>query len=150
MRGASIFAAIGLIAFSFTVGCASSTQGTKLDASKVSSIQRGVSTRAQIEEMFGAPMNISLMGDGRRQMMYSFTESNHHVKGTTFIPIAGAFMGGSEGTVHHQQLQVILTKADVVEDYVMNDGTSNIDHSRNGFGGSSTSSTPVATPAAAR
>ena len=30
-------------------------------------------------------------------------------------------MGGSEGTNHHQQLQIMLTKADIVEDYVLSE-----------------------------
>jgi outer membrane protein assembly factor BamE (lipoprotein component of BamABCDE complex) len=124
------------------VGCASSTNGTKLNATQVSQIKKGVTTRAEVEQMFGPPTHISLMGDGKRMMLYHFTESSHHVKGTSFIPIAGAFMGGTEGTVHQQQLQVVLTKSEVVEDYVFNDGTSKHDVSE-GFGTASSSSTPV-------
>jgi hypothetical protein len=116
--------------------------GTKIDPIKVESIKKGVTTRSDIEQMFGAPMNVSIMGDGRRTMMYHYSETDTHVKGTTFIPVVGPFMGGSEGTTHNQQLQVILTKADVVEDYVMNDGKPKIDVS-NGFGHSSVNSTPA-------
>jgi outer membrane protein assembly factor BamE (lipoprotein component of BamABCDE complex) len=130
------------LALCLVAGCASSSYGTKLDKNKVAQIQKGVTTRAEVEQMLGQPENVSLMGDGRRMMMYSYTESNAHVKGTSFIPIAGAFMGGSEGTMHHQQLQVVLNKNDVVEDYVMNDGMKNLDHS-SGFGRESMTATPA-------
>ncbi len=128
------------------IGCASSSHGTKIEESRVSEIQKGVTTRAQIQQMFGQPMNVSLMGDGRRMMVYSYTQSDTHVKGTSFIPFAGAYMGGSEGTTEHQQLQIVLNKADVVEDYELSSGTNNLDHSNHGFS-SSVSSTPAAPPA---
>ncbi len=97
--------------------------------------------------MFGPPDSLTLMGDGRRMMMYAYTSSDTHVKGTSFIPYAGAFIGGSEGKTETQQLQIILTSADVVQDYVFNDGTRNIDVSQHGFS-SSVSSTPAQSAAA--
>ncbi|MEA2708916.1 MAG: hypothetical protein QOF78_1517 [Phycisphaerales bacterium] len=136
------------------IGCASTSSGTKMETTQVSKIERGVTTRAQIEQMFGPCGSITLMGDGRRMMLYSYHETDTHVKGTTFIPFAGAWMGGSEGTTRSQQLQVILTRADVVEDFVMNDGTTKMDYSHNPLGQTRMTSTPqaipVATPAAGR
>jgi outer membrane protein assembly factor BamE (lipoprotein component of BamABCDE complex) len=136
-------AVIVLIAASalFAGGCASSSYGTKLDNNKVTQIQKGVTTRAQVEQMFGSPVNISLMGDGRRTMMYSYTESNTHADGTNFIPVYNMFHHSASGTTHNQQLQVILTKADIVEDYVFNDGTNNVNYN-SGIGQTSVSSTP--------
>jgi outer membrane protein assembly factor BamE (lipoprotein component of BamABCDE complex) len=149
MRGISVLASAFLAVAIFGGGCASTSHGTKIDTQNVSKIEKGVTTRAEVEQMFGSPMNVSLMGDGRRSMTYHYMESDTKVKGTSFIPIAGAFMGGSKGKMRTQQLQVILTKDEVVEDYVMNDGTSNVDHST-GFGRHSMTSTPVATPASAK
>lgn len=149
MRGISVLASAFLSVAIFGGGCASTSHGTKIDTQNVSRIEKGVTTRAEVEQMFGPPMNVGLMGDGRRSMMYQYMETDTKVKGTSFIPFAGPFMGGSKGTTRTQQLQVILTKDEVVEDYVMNDGTSKIDHS-SGFGRHSMTSTPVATPASAK
>lgn len=128
------FASLSMVAvLGSTSGCASNSSGTKMDQAQIGQIQKGVTTRAQIEKMFGPPDTMSLMGDGRRMMLYSYTSTDTHVKGTSFIPYAGIFMSGSEGKTEHQQLQVILTSNDVVQDYVFSDGTRNIDVSDNGF-----------------
>lgn len=124
-------------------GCASSSHGTKIDNDKVSRIEKGATTRAEVEQMFGPPTHTSLMGDGRRMMTYQYMESKQQVKGQSFIPVAGAFMGGTKGTMRTQQLQVVLGKDNVVEDYELNDGTNNME-STHGFGRATMSSSPAA------
>ena len=101
----------------FVVGCAS--YGNKIEVSKLDQIKKGVTTRAEVEALFGLPMNTSLLGDGRRMMLYNYHESQ--VKGQTFIPYAGAFMGGSRS--RNQSLQIVLSKDNVVQDFEFNDTT---------------------------
>jgi outer membrane protein assembly factor BamE (lipoprotein component of BamABCDE complex) len=115
-------------------GCYSSSSGTPIDAQKVSGIQKGVTTRSQVEGMLGQPTNVSMLGDGRRMMMYSHMEVDAHAKPTSYIPVVNMFNHGATGEQHSQTLQVILDKNDVVQDYEFNDSVKNIDSS-GGIGG---------------
>lgn len=51
---------------------ASQTYGTKIDPVAISKIKKGVTTRAEIETLFGTSQHIALMGDGGRMMLYSY------------------------------------------------------------------------------
>jgi outer membrane protein assembly factor BamE (lipoprotein component of BamABCDE complex) len=134
---------------SLSFGCASSSHGTKIDDNKVSQIQKGVTTRAEVEQLLGRPAQTSLTGNGGRMMLYQYSESKQQVKATSFIPIAGAFMGGTTGTMRMQQLQIVLNKDNVVEDLEMNDGTNNMDSSH-GFGRATMSSSPTPASSSAK
>lgn len=142
MRNRFGLCAAAMVAVCLAGGCASSSHGTKIDNDKVSQIQKGSTTKEEVVQMFGPPMHSSLMGDGRRMMMYHYTESKQQVKGQSFIPVAGAFMGGSKGTIRQQQLQIVLNKDNVVEDFELNDGTNNVE-TNTGFGRASTTSSPA-------
>lgn len=106
---------LGLMTAFFLLGCASS--GTKIDRANVDQIKKGVTTRNDLEKMFGPPMNVGLMGDGRRSLIFQFTEAQ--IKGTSFIPYAGPFMGGR--TMRMQTLQVILDQNNIVQDFEFSD-----------------------------
>jgi hypothetical protein len=122
-------------------GCASSSSGTKIDQSNVDRIQKGVTTRTQMEQMFGTPDNITIMGDGsgRRMATWNHIESDAHVKGTSFIPVVGMFAGGTEGTTTHESLQATY-REDVVEDYQYSSGGQNTDVTNGPFGSTAHSS----------
>lgn len=130
------------------LGCFSSSAGNRFDPNKVSTIQRHVTTRAQIEAMFGTPTSVALMGDGRRSMLYTHVDTETQVKGTTFIPVVGAFAGGATGKQRIQTLQVILGKDNVVDDYEFNNSTQDID-TNTGLSGAHTTITqsPTTQPA---
>lgn len=135
------------ISFSFLAylcGCYSSSTGTKMDTNQVSKIEKGKTTRKEVEAMLGTPSHVAMMAEGRRVMTYHFNETNARVKGQSFIPFYGAFGGGSKMDSHQQALQINLDKNGIVEDYEFNDNTSNTDVSHNAFGGSSVTSTPAA------
>ncbi len=141
-------------------GCASSTMqvGTPIDPGKVSQIEKGVTTRAQVEAMFGQASGTSLLGSGRRIATYSSINSTGeaHVTAANFIPIAGAFVPvHGTGTSRVQQLQIIYTAQDVVEDYSYSDNASQTTTTAGAFTGfdlqtrsSPTSTTPA--PAASQ
>lgn len=104
-------ASIGLIS-----GCAST--GEKMDSNKIQQIQKGVTTRTQLETLLGPPRHVDILSDGRRRLFYMFY--NNQAKAENFIPfIGGRLVGGSTG--ERQELQVILGKNNVVEDYEFSD-----------------------------
>ena len=72
-------------------GCAST--GTNFDQSKVSQIKKGETTEADVIQMFGQPENRSVNSDGIVSLTWMYHESK--VKGQSFIPYAGTFMGGT-------------------------------------------------------
>jgi hypothetical protein len=73
------------------LGCAS--VGTNFNSSKVASIKKGETTEPALIEMFGKPQQISSNSEDERVLTWIYSES--HVKGETFIPFAGGFVGGA-------------------------------------------------------
>lgn len=74
-------------------GCAAS--GVKVTDAHMSSLKPGETTEAQVVQSFGAPTIRTRMGDGSTMVIYSYYEAK--VRPETFIPFAGAFIGGSDG-----------------------------------------------------
>jgi outer membrane protein assembly factor BamE (lipoprotein component of BamABCDE complex) len=97
-------------------GCASA--GVKVDSNAVAKIQKGVTTKAEVLALLGAPMTDTLAGDGREFMLWSYAHTQ--MKGATFIPVVGMFAGGSNTKM--TTCQVILNKDKVVEDMLLSDG----------------------------
>lgn len=110
----TIHASILTLALLALLGCASA--GVKIDRSATENIRKGVTTKAQVIALLGAPSSDSLTGDGREMMIWSYAHTR--VKGTTFIPVAGIFVGGSNTRL--TTFQVILTKGKIVEDFLWN------------------------------
>ncbi|MCA1977635.1 MAG: hypothetical protein LDL19_00205 [Thiobacillus sp.] len=81
-----------ILAVTLIAGCASS--GVKVDQSKVSAFERGVTTRAQIETALGRPTSAMVMRDGKTVLTYTF--ANAQVRPESFIPIVGMFAGGTD------------------------------------------------------
>ncbi len=105
-------------------GCtATQTNGVKLDPNAVARIQKGVTTRAEVESLLGQPMTMAMADRGRRIMVYHFTESAGRSKPQSYIPVVGLFAGATEGTSRTQMLQIFLDGRNVVEDYEFSDRT---------------------------
>jgi outer membrane protein assembly factor BamE (lipoprotein component of BamABCDE complex) len=98
-------------------GCASSV-GRQIDLSQVTRIEKGKTTKAELLQMFGSPMSVALMGDGKEALIWHYTTSK--VKGSTFIPVVGMMSGGADTQM--TMLQVILNKEKVVDDFTHNVG----------------------------
>lgn len=92
------------------VGCASS--GTNFDSRKVTDIHKGETTEPQLVAMFGKPNMRGVNSETGTTLTWIYVEAR--AKGETFIPLAGAFVGGvksktksliislnQEGTVDH-------------------------------------------------
>jgi outer membrane protein assembly factor BamE (lipoprotein component of BamABCDE complex) len=72
-------------------GCTST--GNNFDESKLSQIKKGETTEADLVKMFGPPEGRSVNSEGITTLNWTYTEAT--VKGESFIPYAGAFMGGA-------------------------------------------------------
>lgn len=98
-------------------GCASA--GNNFDESKVSQIKKGDTTEADLVKLFGPPANRAINGEGVTTLTWMYAEAN--VKAESFIPYAGAFMGGTRGS--NKSLSVTLV-ADRVTGYTFSGGGS--------------------------
>ena len=75
----------------FAMSCASA--GNNFDESKISQIKKGETTEADLVGMFGAPQNRSVNSDSGLTLTWIYSEAR--VKGESFIPYAGPFLGGT-------------------------------------------------------
>jgi hypothetical protein len=76
----------------FAASCAS--VGNNFDDSKISDIKKGQTTEADLVKMFGDPQNRMMNSDTGLTLTWIYSEAK--VKGESFIPYAGAFMGGTK------------------------------------------------------
>lgn len=114
-----------IVGIFFLAGCASTNScGIKLDRNKVSQIQKGVTTLAEVEVLFGGPPECSQsIPDGRRAMSYGFVETSSTPTPETYI--FGPFVNDTKVQTTIQTLTIIVNKADIVEDYTFKDDTRN-------------------------
>jgi outer membrane protein assembly factor BamE (lipoprotein component of BamABCDE complex) len=103
-----LFASLTALLFS---GCATTfEQGAQISTNQVSSIVKGVTTRPQIEAMFGTPDATFITPNGGRGVMYNHVEST----GSGF----GLF---AKSTVKQKVLQIVFRSDGKVEDFDYND-----------------------------
>lgn len=93
---------ISVAAVILIIGCAST--GNNFDESKVTQIKKGVTTEPELIQMFGPPETRGVNSEGQVNLTWSYTEAR--VKGESFIPYAGVFMGGTKSA--HKMLMVSL------------------------------------------
>jgi hypothetical protein len=87
-------------------GCASS--GNNFDESKISAIKKGVTTETDLVQWFGEPQNRSVNSESIVSLNWTYAEAR--VKAESFIPYAGAFMGGGKSKVKSLQVQIADNK----------------------------------------
>lgn len=97
----------------FSTGCMS--HGTKVEASKVDKIEKGVTTRAEVEQMLGPADSVFVHPDasGKRTMQYFGQQSQ--VKAQSFIPGYNMFASGAK--TQRQNLQILIGSDGKVLDY---------------------------------
>jgi outer membrane protein assembly factor BamE (lipoprotein component of BamABCDE complex) len=96
-------------------GC--SSVGTPIARDKVNQIQPGLTTEQDVLRMFGVPSTKTLDTSGR--MVLSWIFSSASAKPQTFIPVAGAFVGGYNTRL--QQLTILIDKKGRVQSWTLND-----------------------------
>ncbi|MCJ7783839.1 MAG: hypothetical protein MUP41_07880 [Desulfobacterales bacterium] len=92
-----------LVAVCLIISCATMTSGKKFDTSKVSLIQKGVTTQAEILKWFGNP-NEKGFKEGKEVWGYSH--------------VSVGYFGGSST----KSLQIVFDENKVVSDYSYNEG----------------------------
>jgi hypothetical protein len=107
-------------------GCVSSSSGTPAIAKQnVDAIQKGVTTRADIESKFGPPTSVTIRPDGGRALIYSSMQIQ---SSTNAVSLVLPFVPGqSSSTVRQQTLTVVVNGSNVVTDYEFSDGASKTD-----------------------
>lgn len=94
----SIVIAIAALALS---ACASS--GVRVTDDQLSQFQEGQTTKQEVIAALGQPTTTMRNADGTTMIMYTYAEAR--TRGSTFIPIVGAFTGG----VDTRSSNVVLT-----------------------------------------
>lgn len=91
IQGVKSFIALALVSL-ISMACA--TAGRKIDQDAVAKIKKGVTTKAEVQQLIGSPDQVTRDGDGNEKWSYTYTRAE--IKGTTFIPIYGSFAGGTK------------------------------------------------------
>jgi hypothetical protein len=100
-----------VVGLSLLVGCANT--GRPIDNNKVTTLQKGVTTRSQVEQAFGPPDNVTLSDNGGHVLTYAHAEEKPDA--SMYIPVYDIWAGSTE--ISRQQLQIIVDKNDVVQNY---------------------------------
>jgi outer membrane protein assembly factor BamE (lipoprotein component of BamABCDE complex) len=107
-------------------GC--SSVGTPIARDKVNQIQVGLTTEQDVLRMFGVPSTKTIDISGRQVLSWIFSSAS--AKPQTFIPVAGAFIGGYNTRL--QQLTVLIDKKGRVESWTLNDRPNEVKYGRRG------------------
>lgn len=99
---------IAVISAAFLGACAISS-GTKIEDNKVSQIQKGVTTKADISRMFGDPSSTSVNAKGDAVWKYGYAEEKY---------IPGSKGRGKFG--QHDQMLMIMFSGDKVTNFIFN------------------------------
>ena len=94
----------------FSLGCYSNKVGTRLSTEQTSQIKQGMA-RQEVERILGKPGYAGPDGQGGMVVHYIFVETK--VRGSTYIPIAGSFVGGTD--TEQKQFQVYYDSNDRVK-----------------------------------
>lgn len=107
-------------------GCATVDQssGPSIDPAKVAMIQKGKTTRAEIEQWFGKPDNVAIMPDGRRAITYTHTSMKVAAQVNPLNMVLPVFSDTTKASQRMQTLQIYLSKEEIVDDFEFNDNTS--------------------------
>ncbi|CAN7597868.1 outer membrane protein assembly factor BamE [Pseudorhodoferax sp. LjRoot39] len=77
--------------------------GVKVTDDQLTSLKAGETTKAQVLAMLGAPTMQMRLADGTSIVVYSYYEAK--VRPATFIPVVGAFAGGSDSSTNTATLR---------------------------------------------
>jgi outer membrane protein assembly factor BamE (lipoprotein component of BamABCDE complex) len=114
------FKRILVIAVLLFAGCA--TAGKEVASDKVSQIQKGVTTEADVLKLLGTPQTKTLSSDGKVIMLYQFTKVK--TKPATLIPVVGLLAGGMD--MRMQMLTILVGTDGKVENYTLNDSMTDV------------------------
>lgn len=97
-------------------GCAS--VGHEMDMAQVQQIQKGVTTRADIERLFGKPMSSTGSSDGTSMAMWLYSSASSNAR--NFIPIVN--LVSTKIDTKSQTLNVQFDAKNLVTNYSFSEG----------------------------
>lgn len=83
---------LSVVGILLTAGCAST--GVQVDPGKMSTFERGITTRAEVEASLGRPTMVQTLQDGKVVITYTYADAR--VRPASFIPVVGLLAGGSD------------------------------------------------------
>lgn len=98
--------------------CASS--GVKVGQDKMSTLQKGRTTYAEVMQGFGRPSGSTLNSDGTRTISYNYF--GYQTRPENFIPIVGSFLGGAD--MEHTNVTMSFDRNGVLRDFTSTEGGS--------------------------
>ena len=101
-------------------GCVSS--GTKIEMANIAQLKKGVSTRAEMDRLFGKPTSVTLLPDGRTMATWFYVKASNNVQ--NFIPIVNVVQTKIDSET--QMLQASFSTDGVLENFTTNDSASSI------------------------
>jgi outer membrane protein assembly factor BamE (lipoprotein component of BamABCDE complex) len=113
----SLFLIIALFALSACV-----SMGTKVDQEKVSQFETGKTTYVEVIQQLGKPTQSTMNSDGTRTLTYMYMQSQ--LKAANFIPVVGAFVGGTESETTTVTLN--FDKNSLLTDYTASEGDTSV------------------------
>lgn len=143
----------GVVSFLLAACAASQTGQQPMDRAQEDGIQKGTTTRAQIDGMLGPPASVAILDNGDRLASYrTHQTTTPPVNGAAFIPLVGPFIAAStqdNTSVRRQTLQVRYSASGVVRDYEFLD-TTTVYNPDGTILRSNTDPAPASTPVAVR
>jgi len=116
-------------------GCGA-TSGTKVTDEQLQKLEVGKTTYTEAVALLGRPNYDTVMSGGKRVVTYAYSEFK--ARPETFIPFAGAFVGGSDG--HSQAITLAFDKDGRLSDTTSSSSVTNSSL----MGGSHTTATTAA------
>lgn len=104
MKKIAVFSAALILA-----GCAAS--GVKVTDDQLSQFKEGQTTKQEVIAALGQPTTSMRNADGTTLLMYTYSEAR--TRGSTFIPIVGAFVGGVD--TRSNNVMLTFDKQDVLQ-----------------------------------
>lgn len=111
---------IGALTVLLFAGCAS--VGHEMDMSQTQQIKKGVTTRADVEKMFGSPTSVTGRADGSVIATWFYSKASNTAR--NFIPVVN--LVSTKFDTKNQMLYVTFDQAGHVTDYTFSEGGSPI------------------------
>lgn len=111
---------IASLAFVQACGTKNTRGNQSLQGTSVTELEErlkiGVSTKKDVENWLGTPSGIEKHASGDI-WSYKFNQSESRIRGTSFIPVVGGFLGGVDTKDEHRTLHVNFNANGTVKSY---------------------------------
>jgi hypothetical protein len=119
-----LLATISILALN---ACMSS--GVKVDTSRLSRLHKGETTYSEAVQILGRPSQVTALPNGQRMAQYIWISVQSRPE--SFIPIAGAFIGGADS--ENTSVTLMFDKDDVLQSTFSSEGSSGTGRGFSGY-----------------